>query len=68
MACWGVGRYAKMNSDCPDFGLDLLMKQSLTELMAASLTTSLDQEKSVPVVKDKDCRQMVSRGRVLPSI
>lgn len=59
---------AKKNSDCPDFGLDLLMKQSLTELMAASLTTSLDQEKSVPVVKDEDWRQMVSRGRVLPSI
>lgn len=59
---------AKMNSDCPDVGLDLLMKEALTELMAASLTTSLDQEKSVPVVKDEDWRQMVSRGRILPSI
>lgn len=59
---------AKMNSDCPDVGSDLLMKQALTQLMAASLATSLNQEESVLVVKDEDWRQMVSRGRILPAI
>lgn len=41
---------------------------TLTELIEASLTTSLDQDTSAPVAKDEDCRQMVSKGRVLPLI
>lgn len=44
------------------------MPQVLTELIEGSLTTSLDQDTSAPVVKDEDCRQMVSTGRVLPFI
>lgn len=41
---------------------------TLTELIEASLTISLDQDTSAPVPKDADRRQMVSTGRVLPLI
>jgi len=40
----------------------------LTELIEASLVISLDQDTSAPVAKDEDCRQIFSRGSVLPLI
>lgn len=45
-----------------------ILSTRLTELIEASLTTSLDQDESAPVANDEDCRQMVSTGRVLPLI
>lgn len=41
-------------------------QRSLTQLIDESLTTSLDQSRIGDVTKVADCRQMVSKGRVLP--
>lgn len=58
-------QYAHVTISKNEFRLSR-MRQFLTQLMETYLTTSLDQEKSVPVVKDEVWRQMVSRGRLLP--